>query len=235
MFRIEGQCEYCENMAVQEILHDNLIDYVNVCDDCFKKIFIDVANNGVDDFYLWASEMYGDIKAIGLCKEIYGENALARIKGNVEVKDEMITMWTYGILKYPHNIEREGGINIVENSFIRGHKMYLYNNSFPITKMTNNDKDIVYGTLFEIPLSQVLYSYDITEGYNPNRHPSENMYNRIEVDVTTPSGEIKKAQMYYANQRIFASDINKNNWIPTGNFDDRHLAKSYGKRKYRKR
>jgi gamma-glutamylcyclotransferase (GGCT)/AIG2-like uncharacterized protein YtfP len=147
--------------------------------------------------------------------------------------EKMVTMFTYGILKYPHNIQREGGINIIENSTLRGHKMHLYNSSFPITRMTNNNDDVIYGTLFEVPESQVLYSYDYTEGYDSKRHPSQNMYNRIEVEVETPTGEKKKAQFYYANQRMFADDINPRTLIPTGNFDDRRLAKSYGQIKRR--
>lgn len=239
-YRLEGQCSMCENMATCEILDETMVEYLSVCDDCYKEVFENVANSGADDFLEWAEEMYGTDKAVNLTREIFGDYAINYLVGDDNMsnkkkrKDErMVTLWTYGILKWKHNIEREGGTNIVENATISGHKIFLYNNSFPITTMTGNPKDIVYGTLFEVPESQVLYSYDFTEGYNPKAHPSQNMYNRIEVEVSKPNGEKVMAQMYYANQRMFAEDINKNNLIPTGNFDDKHLAKSYGKKKYR--
>lgn len=237
-FKIEGQCAFCENMSSGEILDENMMEYVDVCDNCYKDVFTQVADNGAQYFFEWAEEMYGEEKAIKFTTDIFGEKALYYIFGDDMMgkrKDEkMVTMFTYGILKYPHNIQREGGKNIIENSTLKGHKMYLYNSSFPITRMTNNENDVVYGTLFEVPESQVLYSYDFTEGYNPKNHSSQNMYNRIEVEVETPTGEIKLAQFYYCNQRMFADDLVNKNYIPTGNFDDRRLAQSYGARKYRK-
>jgi gamma-glutamylcyclotransferase (GGCT)/AIG2-like uncharacterized protein YtfP len=233
-FKIEGQCVACENMAVDEVLDETMVEYLSVCDDCYKEVFINVANSGEQYFFEWAEEMYGTEKAVGLTSEIFGQESTIRLgvedmgkKRKRKENERMITMFTYGILKYPYNIKREGGINIVENSFIRGHKMHLYASSFPITRMTNDDTDFVYGTLFEVPESQVLYSYDFTEGYNPKAHPSMNMYNRIEVEVVKPNGEIVIANMYYANQRQFAQHLNNNTWIPTGNFDDRQMAKSY--------
>jgi gamma-glutamylcyclotransferase (GGCT)/AIG2-like uncharacterized protein YtfP len=240
MFKVEGQCANCENMAVDEILDETMVEYVSVCDECFKEVFTNVANSGACDFLEWAEEMYGQDKAIGLTREIFGDSAIYDLIGDDYMSkkrkgnEKMITMFTYGILKYPRNIQREGGINIVENCTLSGHKMYLYNSSFPITHMSNNPKDVIYGTLFQVPESQVLYSYDFTEGYDPKAHPSRNMYNRIEVEVETPTGEKVKAQFYYCNQRMFREDLVTRNYIPTGNFDDRHLAQSYGtKKKYR--
>jgi gamma-glutamylcyclotransferase (GGCT)/AIG2-like uncharacterized protein YtfP len=234
-FKIQGQCMggTCENMATVEVLDVHMMDYLNVCDDCHKQIALSVINEGAEHFYEWAEEMYGVRKAVGLTKEIFGETVVNGLGiGSVNKGEEkMITMFTYGILKYPDNIKYEGGINIVENSFIKGHKIYLYNSAFPITQMTNDDTDFVYGTLFEVPESQVLYSYDQTEGYNPKRPADQNMYNRIEVEVTMPNGQTKMANMYYANQRMFAKDINEHTHIPTGNFDDKHMAKSYGSRR----
>lgn len=243
MMRIEGACFNCNNnMAVDEILDETMVEYLNVCDDCYKEIFTNVANSGSEVFLEWTEEMYGEEKAIGLVAEIFGETSLHYLLGDdymsrkrKDRKDEkMVTMFTYGILKYPNNIQREGGQNIIENCTLSGHKMYLYNSSFPITHMSNNSNDVVYGTLFEVPESQVLYSYDYTEGYDPKRHASQNMYNRIEVEVVTPVGEKKLAQFYYCNQRMFREDLVAKNYIPTGNFDDRHLAQSYGAKKYRK-
>lgn len=228
-FKIEGQCVNCENMAVEEVLDINCYDYVSVCEDCFKVIFVDVVNQGIETFFEWASDSYGEVKAFGLCKEIYGESALASLTRSEGSEDDMkmVTIVTYGILKYRKNIEREGGNNIVENCIVSGHVMHLYNNSYPITRMTNNPNDKIYGTLFDVPSYIVKNQYDFIEGYNPKEHPSRNMYNRIEVEVTTPSGEKKLAQMYYANQQMFARDLTKHTCIPTGNFDDKHLAKSY--------
>jgi gamma-glutamylcyclotransferase (GGCT)/AIG2-like uncharacterized protein YtfP len=73
----------------------------------------------------------------------------------------------------------------------------------------------------------LLHQYDFIEGYNPKAHPSMNMYNRIEVEVTTPTGEKKKAQMYMANSGHFKGWYNKNTIIKSGNFDDRHTALSW--------
>src|SRR5579875_1949553 len=216
--KLEGQCTYCENMATIEVLDADMYDYVNVCEDCYKNIFKEVADQGVQVFYDWAEEMFGYRKALGLCEEIFGESALAKIWWDEEIEDgEMVTMFTYGILKYPRNIEFEGGRNVIENCTVKEHKMYLYNNSFPITKMTGNENDIIYGTLFDIPAYVILNQYDLIEGYDPRRHPSKNMYNRIKVEVMIPNGEKKTAQMYYANQEWFKEHLNEDNWIPTGN------------------
>jgi hypothetical protein len=230
-----NECVMCDNNATGVILDECAVEYLDVCDDCYKEVFVNVANSGAEIFYEWAEEMFGMEKAYGLTKDIFGIGALSRVGykevASARADEPYITLFTYGILSYPDNIRREGGTDIVENATISGHEIYLYNGSFPITKMTNNPEHKVYGTLFKVPESQVLYSYDITEGYEPDRHPSQNMYNRIEVDVTTPEGEVVQAQMYYANQRMFAQDIKPSNKIPTGSFKDRHLAKSWGKRK----
>jgi gamma-glutamylcyclotransferase (GGCT)/AIG2-like uncharacterized protein YtfP len=232
--RIEGQCANCEQMATEEILCASMMEYLNVCDECFKKVFTDVVNEGIGQFYEWASEMYGDRKAFELCKEIYGEKAVKAFANVDSKEDEMVSIFTYGILKYRHNIEREGGQNIIENSTVSGHKMHLYNNSFPITMKSDNQDDIVYGTLFDVPLSVLLHQYDFIEGYNPKANPKDNMYNRIEVEVTTPTGEKKKAQMYLANSISFKGWYNRGTIIRSGNFDDRHTAltwERYGKRR----
>lgn len=229
MTKVYGECVMCDNMATSIILDECAIDYLDVCNDCYKEVFINVANSGEDVFYEWAVEMYGEEKAYRFTNEVFGRK--------FKEDEEYVSLFTYGILKYPQNIQREGGINIVENATVKGHKIYLYNNSFPITKMTGNNNDVVYGTVFDVPMSMITEHYDIVEGCNPKAHPSTNMYNRIEVDVILPDGSTKKAQMYYANdnRRMFGGEYNSNNLIPTGNFDDRHLAKSYNqKRDHRK-
>lgn len=226
MSKVYGQCDLCDNVATGEILDSYMIEKLNVCDDCFKEVFLDVSDEGKDYFYAWASEMYGRERANYLTESIYGSS--------VDEEDEFIddgetmTMFTYGILKYRDNLEREGATNIVENSIIKGHKIHLYSNSFPITQKTDNENDIVYGTLFEIPKYYVLSNYDYIEGYNPNRPAHNNMYNREVVQVTKPNGEVVEAEMYYANQIQFEHHLNDFTHIPTGNFDDKHLAKSFG-------
>jgi gamma-glutamylcyclotransferase (GGCT)/AIG2-like uncharacterized protein YtfP len=217
--KIENQCISCDNMATGEILDFYMIDTLNVCDDCFKDTFTEVANEGKEYFYEWASEYYGEEKANYLCELVFGS-------GVEEDEKELVTMFTYGILKYPYNIKRERGVDIIENATVSGQVMHLYNNSFPITRMTGNENDVVYGTLFKVPRSTVA-QYDYIEGYDSRRDERDNMYNRIIVDVKTPTGEIIQANMYYANQRMFARDLVKHTHIPTGNFDDRALAKSY--------
>lgn len=230
--KIENQCATCDEMATTEILDEVAIDYLGVCDDCYKEIFINVANGGSIDFYDWALAMYGKEKAVALTEDIFGANAQYLDDEDEEVIEsfnsgEKMLMFTYGILKYPSNLKREGASYIVENCTIKGHSIHLYANSFPVTSKTGNDKDIVYGTLFETPKYMVLSQYDMIEGYNPKGNADRNMYNREEIEVTLPSGEVKVAQMYYANQRQFATNISGYTRIPTGNFDDKQLAQSY--------
>lgn len=237
MNKVYGQCMACENMANSQILDFYMVDMIDVCDDCYKDVFGEVANEGKEYFHMWATEMYEDEEKVDYLTElIYGSSVDREI---AEDNGETMLMFTYGILKYRHNLEREGAKNIVENSTISGHKIYLYNNSFPITKKTGNNEDIVYGTLFEIPKYVVLTSYDYTEGFIPSRPAHENMYNREVVKVTKPNGEVVEAEMYYANQVQFSSHFNDFTHLPTGNFDDKHLAKSYNyhttKKKYGKR
>jgi gamma-glutamylcyclotransferase (GGCT)/AIG2-like uncharacterized protein YtfP len=223
--KIENQCTMCDNMANGEILDLFMIDMMEVCDDCYKEVFQEVANEGKSYFFEWATEMFGDTgKVEYLTNMIYGEGSADEMKAD---RSETMMMFTYGILKWRHNLEREGAITIVENSTIKGHKIHLYGNSFPITRKTGNDNDIVYGTLFEIPKYVVLSNYDIVESYSPHRKPEDNMYNREEIEVTTPNGEVVMAQMYYANQEQFARHLTPFTEIPTGNFDDKHLAQSF--------
>ncbi len=135
---------------------------------------------------------------------------------------KMVPMFTYGILKYPENITIEGGINIIENAMIKGHKMYAYRGySFPVTQVTGNESDVVYGTYFEIYEQMVTEGYDAVEGYSPSNPPHLNMYNRRMVEVILPSGEKKMANMYIANEGMFGESLIPDYNIITGNFDDR--------------
>ncbi|WP_124118522.1 gamma-glutamylcyclotransferase family protein [Paenibacillus xylanexedens] len=134
----------------------------------------------------------------------------------------MVPMFTYGILKYPENIVAEGGINIIENTMVKGHVMYAYNGkSFPITRVTNNPNDVIYGTYFEVYEQMVTAGYDVIEGYDPLKPPHLNMYNRDLVEVIFPNGEKKQANMYIANKLMFNDSLIPEYEIVTGNFDDR--------------
>jgi hypothetical protein len=224
-YKIENECIACDSMATTEILDLFMVDMLEVCDECYKDVFQEVANEGKEYFYEWALEMYADeSKADYLTEMIYGSSIDREQR---EDRNDTMMMFTYGILKYSKNLKREGAITIVENATIKGHKIHLYGASFPITSKSGNDNDIVYGTLFEIPKYVVLSNYDYVEGYRPSRPAHENMYNREEVEVIKPNGEKITAQMYYANQQQFSDSINNYTLIPSGNFDDKHLAQSY--------
>lgn len=130
-------------------------------------------------------------------------------------------LFTYGTLKDPVQLKKDGATNIIENACVSGYKMYLFRNSFPVTYFTGMDNDVIYGTLFDIPLIVVLTHYDPIEGYNLNRSPKENMYNRRWVKVETPDRKEVDAQMYVANEEWFNRTYIPANLIKSGNFDDR--------------
>jgi hypothetical protein len=196
------------------ITYHDIMGWVNVCEVCYDEIFYSKVKEGSQSFLRWAITVYGDVKGKEIVSSVFGEIE--------EMEEDYITMFTYGILKQPRNIKREGGINIVENCTVSGHKMFLYNGSFPITKFTENENDVIYGTLFDVPAYVVTTSYDFTEGYNPHRPAINNMYNRETVKVTNPNGEIVEAQMYVCNQVMFHKNLAMvENYIVTGNFDDR--------------
>jgi gamma-glutamylcyclotransferase (GGCT)/AIG2-like uncharacterized protein YtfP len=224
----------CGKDNFDTILDANMANFIDVCEQCFIDTLTEVADEGKNYFYDWGMMMYGsEEKTMKLLNIMF--NSEDEYAYEPEEVEGTMWMFTYGILKYPHNLEREGALQIIENSTITGHSIHLYNNSFPVTKKTGNKNDIVYGTLFEIPKSMVLGSYDYIEGYRPGRPESENMYNRENVEVTTPSGEKVTAEMYYANQRMFARDITAYTHIPTGNFDDKQLAMSFRPPTYSKK
>jgi hypothetical protein len=135
---------------------------------------------------------------------------------------EMVPMFTYGILKYVENIEAEGGVNIIPNAYVKSQIMYATGGrGFPVTKLTENESDKVYGTYFEIPLHIVVNSYDYTEGYNPDASPEYNMYNRMMIDVYLPDGTVKQANQYIANADWFVDSMVPEFQIMTGNYDDK--------------
>lgn len=211
-------CALCnENEGIKSILYGN--SYYKVCPNCFNELFKGIVEKGIEKFVDWSVKMYEYQDAYTLCIRHFGyENTREAFKA----LDKPIAMFTYGILKYPYNIESEGGLNIVEDSIVKGHNMYATSGkSFPVTKVTGNNADIVYGTYFEVPLWVVLSSYDVTEGYSPSNDPSNNMYNRTLVDVTLPNGEVKQANMYIANESWFTESMIPEFQIMTGNYDDK--------------
>lgn len=232
-------CEFCEKAISSTVTSADLNRIIDVCDDHFKAVFLKAVEQGEHHFYEWAEMTFGGERAEALTLEIFGEDEgldyLAKEDEElVKLREsgETMLLFTYGILKYPYNLKREGATNIIENCTVKGHHMHLYASSFPITRMTHDGSGVIYGTLFEIPKYVVRSSYDQTESYEPNRHPSQNMYNRIEIEVETPDGMIKQAEMYYANQRQFAKDLIPYTRIASGNFDDRHTAASFKRKQY---
>lgn len=136
-------------------------------------------------------------------------------------------LFTYGTLKYPENLKRDGATNIIENTFVRGYKMYVHGtfSLFPITKNTGNPRDVIYGTLSDVPDNVITTTYDSIEGYSPNRSRKENMYNRLKTIVHTPDGEQIEAYMYVTNERYFKDTYKPQNLVPSGNFDDARWRK----------
>lgn len=215
-------CEDCNVREAEYTIFDHINNQYDVlCHQCYDTRFYDIADEGIGYFMDWALANYGKEYAWNIAYQLYGHDKVNEYKSTVGLAgEEMITMFTYGILKYPDNIKREGGENIVENCTVAGHKMYLYNFSFPVTEQTGSNGDKIYGTLFQVPKSQVLYSYDATEGYDPRQPKYKNMYNREVVKVKKPNGEIVDANMYIANPIWFRKEFTVENYIPTGNFDD---------------
>lgn len=144
-------------------------------------------------------------------------------------------LFTYGTLKDPTKLKLDGATNIIENARVEGYQMYLYNDAFPVTKKTGKPKDVIYGTLCEIPDNVVLKYYDYVEGYVPKRPKSKNMYNREEVLVLA-EGRAIRAQMYIANEDWFTDTYSPRNLIESGNFDDRkRLSFEYVEQKVKER
>jgi hypothetical protein len=197
--------------------------YIRVCEDHYGAIFNYYHNKGVSAFYGWMLQMFGgDVdRANATVEQIFGDGE--EIQKQLIRPGSYLPMFTFGILKYPENIEYQGGINIVENATVKGHVMYATSGrGFPVTQITGNPDDAISGTYFEMPVDVVLGDFDITEGYSPYTDPSENMYNRNIVQVTLPNGQIKDANMYIANPEWFKTDMIEDYRIRTGNYDDRH-------------
>lgn len=223
------KCDDCNIKTGKKNTFEFIDEYeeLYLCQKCHDIRFEKKVSEGIEVFYYWADYSYGKDVAEKLAKNIFGEVEMNNflISAWKNANNSMITMFTYGILKYPHNITREGGIDIVENCIVKGHEMYLHAGAFPITKVTDNENQSIFGTLFKVPAHVVHHSYDHTEGYSPRRSKEQNMYNREEVDVITPDGTIIKANMYIANPLFFTRSYGKDNLLPTGNFDDRPKAK----------
>lgn len=209
----------CEEKATHLMLFDHC--YFRVC----KTHALDIEQHYVDQgpaiFSAWAMQSIGDIdKAREVATEYFGEDAVSKY---FQFEDTMIQMFTYGILKHPNNILADGGIDIVENAMVRGHKMYATGGKgFPVTEVTGNPEDVIYGTLFTVSAKKVITDYDLTEGYSGYVPKEKNMYNREAVQVIHPlTQDIYEAQMYIANPVLFKDDMIQDYWITTGNYDDK--------------
>lgn len=206
----------CENKRDFRIIIDK--NQFVVCEDHFYTLLQREVDRGEESFIEFAIINFGE-QAAEIAEQFFtgaGEKVKEKIAGS------MVTMFTYGILKYPNNILADGGSNIIENCYVTNQRMYLYNNSFPITSRSRWIADRVYGTLFQIPEHILLHQYDRIEGYDSDRPKYENMYNRETVKVYKPNGEMVEAQMYIANPAMFAGHYTPQNMVKTGNFD--HVA-----------
>jgi hypothetical protein len=214
--------EICNNCRIEEAVttFEKGNYHINVCNNCFEIFIGEVIALGVDGFIRWGfRSSYDDESVINYSYDVFGKESTDKA---LLALDELLPMFTFGILKYPHNIEEEGGINIVENSTLSGYIMYATNGTnFPVTEFTGLDSDIIYGTYFEVPAHVVFGSYDAIEGYDPNNNPEYNMYNRKLVSVKLPSGEIKEANKYIANPSYFIRSMIPEYQIMTGNYDDK--------------
>jgi hypothetical protein len=181
------------------------------------------ARKGATSFINFLTANYEPDAVRSIALQVYDE---VEVDAILESMKELVPMFTYGILKYPANIANDGGVNIVEMSKVKGHVIYATGKGtgFPVTKVTGNESNIVFGTYFEIPRHVVEHSYDITEGYHPNNPAENNMYNRTLVDVILPNGEVKQANMYIANADWFTESMLPEFEITTGNYDDKSWA-----------
>lgn len=213
-------CNNCKKTERTYLLHvGNNSD--RLCDTCFNSKLKSYVSEGIKAFVSVLYQNLEEEHVIVIANQIFDPKDVA---AELDEYKKMVPMFTYGILKYPSNIEYDGGINIVENAIVKGHVMYATSRGtgFPVTKVTGSEHNIVYGTYFEIPRHVVEFSYDLTEGYSPLNHPSMNMYNREMVEVTLPNGEKKDANMYIANNRGFKETMIPELQIMTGNYDDKY-------------
>jgi gamma-glutamylcyclotransferase (GGCT)/AIG2-like uncharacterized protein YtfP len=214
--------EQCNGARDMRIVLDG--EQYIVCADHFNTFIGMEVEKGEESFIDFAIDNFSDQAPI-IAERIFEgayDKAVKRMAG------ELVQMFTYGILKYPSNIESDGGVGIVENCTVSGHEMFLYNGSFPITRETEQTYLTVKGTLFSIP-QHTLRSYDRIEGYVSSRPEWENMYNRKTVQVRKPNGEVVEAQMYIANPAFFSGHYNVPNMILSGNFDDARTRNKYAK------
>jgi len=209
-----SESRFCTELGTHRLIlgEDNCV----FCKDHFWYFLQEEVKKGMDSFIDFALTNFGEEVTRTLVETYFEESGMKKLN-EVLSNVDMVTMFTYGILKYPNKIKRDGGVDIVENCTVTGQKMFLYYLGYPITQVTGNENDVIYGTLFKIP-KQTLVQYDRIEGYSPKRPPYANLYNREEVKVKTPTGEIVDAQMYIASPAQFSGEYNVP--IPSGNFDD---------------
>jgi hypothetical protein len=212
-----GVCEYCDNRIEVEIYNVNTQEYDDVCSECFDKQYRRTIEQGEKVFTEFCEEMLGRVEGMKLVRRYFPKE-----QDNTEVY-----LFAYGILKYPKNLFDDGAIEVIENCRTHGHVMYLYNNSFPITRQTGKKDNVIFGTVAKVPMWLLTEHYDHIEGYDPNRPHHQNMYNRKLIEVHTPNGEVIKSNMYIANPSMFAKDFKPNKHIITGNFDDSWRVKTY--------
>jgi gamma-glutamylcyclotransferase (GGCT)/AIG2-like uncharacterized protein YtfP len=105
-----------------------------------------------------------------------------------------------------------------EASFVGG--ALFDGGAFPymIREVGHTDNARVIGDLMDVPAehyADVLNDLDTLEGYNPRR--AQNLYQRIEIDVTTTDGETVRAYTYVADtgmyNRVLSYDV-----IPSGDW-----------------
>lgn len=212
-----NQCYKCESLDTYNMYVGNRA--VRVCGGHANEILIAQANKGIEPFVKTLIMNYDRPSVLSIATQVYQESD---VNAELNKYDELIPMFTYGILRIPVNIEADGGSAIVTGASVKGHVMYAVGGrSFPVTKETGNSDDLIYGTYFEIPRYVITSSYDITEGFDPSAEPDYNMYNRRIVSVTLPNGVVKQANMYIANPAWFQESMVPEYQIMTGRFDDK--------------
>jgi hypothetical protein len=181
------------------------------------------ATKGINEFIEFLLDNYEPDAVRRIALQVHEE---AEVDAVLTSLNELVPMFTYGILKYPANIANDGGVSIVEAAKVKGHVMYATGGGkgYPVTQVTGDESNIISGTYFEVPRRVVEHSYDLTEGYNPHNAPEANMYNRTVVNVILPNGEVKQANMYIANPDWFKETMQPAFEITTGNYDDRGWA-----------
>lgn len=223
-------CSYCKEEALGSVRNEFDVK-VSVCYDHLEKIIDNMAYTTDEfTFFEWAKNNFKDSTVKSMMDSYYGSGIYEEVTTGTK---EYVWLFAFGILKRPASLKGDGAIEVIENCTISNRKMYLYNNSFPITSKSNSERDVIYGTLAKIPLNTLLYHYDVIEGYDSKAPASRNMYNRIKLDVNTPDGQTIEANMYEANPSFFDGWYHENTHIKTGNYDDMHTVPTMRYKKYK--